>query len=334
MTAPVWLIAGREFRTYVATASFWVALAVGPVIMGGALLLSASQPPPAPQASLTLARTPDGGAEARFSDGFPLSSAGRAQVLNVLRADGRITGRITGRIREAAPAPATPIDVQAISRFALVVLLWTTLTGSLGMLLQAVVRERVNRALESLLAAASAWDIVCGKLIGVGGVSALVVTAWLGSSAGLAALAPRAGGLAAFLLHGVAQPEMLARAGGIYLIAYAFFGLTTVAIGARAKDNADAQNLARPMFAVLLAVFFAAMASAGGGARNLAWLVYVPPFTPFMLLMQPQPLGTELAAIALLGAATALAGWLAARALTLDATTRPIFGGGVVRTVG
>ena len=27
MTAPVWLIAEREFRTYVATASFWIALA-------------------------------------------------------------------------------------------------------------------------------------------------------------------------------------------------------------------------------------------------------------------------------------------------------------------
>lgn len=40
MTSPVWLIAEREFRTYVATLSFWVALAVGPLAAGGGLMLA------------------------------------------------------------------------------------------------------------------------------------------------------------------------------------------------------------------------------------------------------------------------------------------------------
>ena len=292
MTAPVWLIAGREFRAYVATASFWAALAVGPAIMAGALLLSAARgAPPPPAASLTLTQV-SGGVEARFSEGFPLSPAGRDQMLRVLRQD----GRLGGHLRQTDAAPNAPIDAQAVSRFALVMILWMTLTGSLGMLLQAVVRERANRALESLLAAAAPWEIVCGKLAGVGAVSLLVVGAWLGSSSILAGLAPHVGGFAAMLLEGLAQPAMLARGAGIYLIAYAFYGLVTVAIGARARDNADAQNLARPMFAVLLAVFFAALASAGGG-HNLAWLVFVPPFTPFMLLMQPQSAPVEFAAL-------------------------------------
>src|SRR5206468_8253804 len=37
MSPPLWLIAGREFRAYTATASFWVALAIGPLAMSGVL---------------------------------------------------------------------------------------------------------------------------------------------------------------------------------------------------------------------------------------------------------------------------------------------------------
>ena len=54
MTHPALLIAGREFRTYAGTASFWIALAVGPMIMGGALALTGGAKPPPPSASLVL----------------------------------------------------------------------------------------------------------------------------------------------------------------------------------------------------------------------------------------------------------------------------------------
>src|SRR5207302_7927683 len=40
MSPPLWLIAGREFRAYTATASLWVALAIGPLAMSGVLGLA------------------------------------------------------------------------------------------------------------------------------------------------------------------------------------------------------------------------------------------------------------------------------------------------------
>ncbi|HEY0648454.1 ABC transporter permease, partial [Phenylobacterium sp.] len=196
MSHPVWLIAAREFRTYAATTSFWVALALGPLLMGGALLLT-SGPPKAPaSASLTLVAE-DRGARAVFSDNFPLSEAARREVVAAIARDGRLSGPVT----VSAPAKAT-FDAAAVSRFALVMMLWLTLVGSLGMLLQAVVRERANRALESLLAAARPIDIVLGKLAGVGAVSALVLVAWVGSAAGLGAVASEAGGAISGLLRG------------------------------------------------------------------------------------------------------------------------------------
>jgi ABC-2 type transport system permease protein len=212
-----------------------------------------------------------------------------------------------------APAAPAKTDKGAVARFALTLALWMTLTGSLGMLLQAVVRERANRALESLLASARPVEIVIGKLLGVGAVSAVVAASWL------AAGACAGGGAQVPLLAAFADPAMLVKAAGLYSLGFAFYGLVTVAIGARARDSADAQNLARPMFAVLLMVFFATLAAAGG-AHGLDGLVFFPPFTPFMLLMRPTGALVQGAALAILVGATAAAAWLAAAAVGFEQT--------------
>jgi ABC-2 type transport system permease protein len=242
-------------------------------------------------ARVSVSESADGGGAVAFEGAVPLSASGRALVARTVERDAlaRRVGtapawRIadSGARRAAAPAFAAG----AAARFGLVMMLWLTLTGSLGMLLNAVVRERANRALEMLLGAARPADIVFGKLVGVGAVSLLVLSVWLGAAA-LAPLAPGASGPAAAVLASLGDPAALARAGVIYVMGYAFYGLLTIAIGAAARDSAQAQNLSRPMFAVLLAAFFASLASVAGAASRLQWLVWAPPFTPFILLLEP-----------------------------------------------
>lgn len=316
MTAPVWLIAERELRTYVATASFWAALAIGPLAAGALLMLSGDHQPTVIsircddsvlQLSARTAvaeaarlegksiRISDGGERlvlrregagrwtAVFSPKFPLSRSGRALVERTLeRNAARLDSSApTLAIAETSDAPRE-LDSDGIARFALVCMLWLTLTGSLGMLLQAVVRERANRALESLLAAARPWDIIVGKLAGVGAVSVVVLGAWLGSAV-LASiwLPPETG--AGVILSRLAAPAILLRAAVVYVVAYAFYGAITIALGALARDVAAAQNLSRPMFIVLVIAFFVALGCAG--APDAGWLVFVPPFTPFLMLL-------------------------------------------------
>lgn len=333
MTPPFLLIAEREFRAYVATASFWVALAMGPVLIGLALLAASFTGHPVrpvsvavsgPDAAITQSATAalvdaarvegrpilvtptardaaarvsvsesaDGGGVIAFEGAVPLSASGRALVATSLERDAlaRRVGAAPPAWRIAGGGDARPavsaFAAGAAARFGLVMLLWLTLTGSLGMLLNAVVRERANRALEMLLGAARPADIVFGKLVGVGAVSLLVLSVWLGAAA-LAPLAPGASGPAAAVLTTLGDPAVLVRAGLIYILGYAFYGLLTIAIGAAARDSAQAQNLSRPMFAVLLAAFFVSLASVAGASSRLNWLVWAPPFTPFMLLLQP-----------------------------------------------
>jgi ABC-2 type transport system permease protein len=187
--------------------------------------------------------------------------------------------------------------------------------------LQAVVRERANHALEALLAAAQAWELVLGKLIGVGAVSILVLAAWLGSVVALAPLATKGGGGVAEVIAGMADPVAVMRTGFIYGLAFAFYGLVTIGLGALARDSAQAQNLSRPMFAVLLLGFFCAMTAATGGA-GLSWLVYLPPFSPFLLLMQApgqMAVWSQVLSLCGLAAATGVAGAWAVGRLSLSA---------------
>lgn len=343
----LWLIARREFRAYVATASFWIALLLGPVLVASATALLGAPPKTTPvaikaadpslRAALTasvleaakienrlVAVRPDasvaasvgltetGRVELAFSNDFPLSPSGRALAARTLEfkafgpAGLRPTTSVVVRPRETASAPAA----DRVARFVVVMLFWLTLTGSLGMLLQAVVRERANRALELLLASVRPWQVVGGKVAGVGLVSLLVLATWLGSV--WAAAAAGAGGQLLPLLQAAGDPEALARATVIYLFGYAFYGLTTVALGAAARDSAAAQNLARPMFATLLVAFFVAMSTVSA-RPGLDWLVYAPPFTPFLLLMREPVAAVDLPALALLASAATVAGLVAAR---------------------
>lgn len=319
MMSPVLLIAEREFRTYVATLSFWLSLAIAPLGAMGVLIFSGHEQPhtlvtiqasdpviaeSARKALLEAAQLEgqsfafgNGGAAITFSApaphlldvdvpaDFPLSPAGRAMVRHVIERDvARRTLGIEPLVAREKIHPVVAADTAALSRLTAMAVLWLMLAGSLGMLLQSVVRERANRALESLLACVRPWQIVAGKMAGVGAVSMLVLIAWGGTAMLVAAFGARNDLLGA-ILAGLADPAMLLRDVAIYICAYFFYGAATVMLGTLARDSASAQNAARPMFILLLAGFFAAMTSAGE-AGPLSWLAYIPPFAPFLLLVR------------------------------------------------
>jgi ABC-type Na+ efflux pump permease subunit len=319
MISPVLLLAGREFRIYVATLSFWLSLAIAPLGAIGVLLLSPHEPPPMlvtieagdplmaqstrsaldeaghlegrsfafgqGGARITLLSSRPPLMDLAFASDFPLSPLGRAMVGHLIELDAarRSAGSAPLVVREKLD-PGVVRDIAALSRLAAMSMLWLILTGSLGMLLQAVARERTNRSLESLLACVRPWQIVAGKILGVGSVSLLVVAGW-GSTVFLLSLFAGKSGPVVGLLAEFSNPAILARYAAIYACAFAFYGATAVMFGALARDGASAQNAARPMFVLLLAGFFAALGSAGSPV-GWPWLMYFPPFTPFLLLMK------------------------------------------------
>jgi ABC-2 type transport system permease protein len=320
--SPILLIAEREFRTYVATLSFWLSLAIAPLAAGAALFLSGIQAPPAlvtvkggdnayqqsahqaleeagrlegkslvfapGGASLVLSRKSSQHWEVRFGADFPLSPVGRAMVGHMIERDAarRDLRQEPLVISEYDTIAAGGVDAGVASRMIALVMLWLTLAGSLGMLLQAVVRERANRALESLLGAARPWQIVSGKMLGVGAVSLLVLAAW-GVTAALFSLFAGRSAPFSTIMGGISDAATLARDAAIYICAFLFYGAMTVALGAMARDSASAQNAARPMFLLLLAVFLVALSAFTNHSSAMSWLAWIPPLTPFLLLTDP-----------------------------------------------
>ena len=336
------LISIREFTAYTATISFWAALFLGPILIGlAALAVGGVERPPAPPVIAVASPDPDlartaaaaiGAAadlEARpvtVATGKPRAPA--ATTVMIGRERGRITADVAGqRLSDTAsallardlalsgmavlpvsvsqpPAPPPPrADPGQAGRFAVVMVLWMNLVGALGMLLQAIVRERANRSLEILLTSARPAEIILGKLAGVGAVSVVVLAGWMGTGAAIALAAGAAGAsdaprALAAVFGLMRDPASLASAAAIYLTAFVMYGSALLGLGALAKDLPAAQNLARPVFGVLLIVFFTILAELrGGGGPD--WLLWAPPFTPFLLMIRdPATLGGQDVALA------------------------------------
>lgn len=352
----IWLIAWREIVAYAGTLSFWLALVAGPVLILIAAMLTgpmmAAKPAErtiaiaaddadlarAARESLTEAAQLQGravrivaaaeaqtqisiasgpGGLAVSSQGAPISQVEWALLSRDLSGGERhaVTLRQTKpRESDAGPAAASA------GRFAMVVLLWMNLVGALGMLLQAIVRERANRALEILLTSARPLEIVLGKLIGVAALSCIVVAGWLSVGAGVAAVGAVTGrtGVGALLAGLLTNPAQLALAGVVYVLAFLMYGAAILGLSALSKDMPAAQNASRPVFGLLLIAFFAAMGMMTDAAR-FGWLLWAPPLTPFVLLMQdPAELGPwTVAGALLLMAASSLAVFaLAARGVS------------------
>ena len=260
--------------------------------------------------------------------GQPLSELALALLRRDLATGDMGASATRAAIAQPPPPPTRPADRTRFARFSLTLLLWFVLVGSLGMLLQAVVRERTNRALESLLSAVRPSELVFGKLAGIGALAVLVVGAWLIGGAGVAA--SPLGGLArggGVLFQGFHDPAMLAGAGALFLTAFAMYGSALIGLGALARDVPAAQNLSRPVFGLLLLIFFIALAQFSGlGDRALPGLALVPPFTPFVLLLaRPGAIDAPHLAAGLAGmaATTGFCAWFATRALRGELRLRP-----------
>ena len=198
-------------------------------------------------------------------------------------------GALPDRSLAFAAVAARMVEPAAIVRFLLALMLWLALVTTLGMLLQAIVRERTSRALETLMASVRPAELILGKMIGVGAVTAAVMASWLLSLAigALALLKGELGPLAQGLLGAVADPWLLLQAVLLFVSGFSFYGALIAVIGALARDEPGAQNLARPLFGVLLMIFFAALAAGCLRMNPPAWLAWLPPFAPFLLLLKP-----------------------------------------------
>lgn len=167
-----------------------------------------------------------------------------------------------------------------------------------------VVEEKTSRVVEVLLATIRPWQLLLGKVFGVGGAGLLqlLVLGGVGLAVGNAT--------GAVTLTGTAV-AVFASGVGWFLLGFLFFSVLYAAAGALVSRQEEVNSVTTPLVLLLLVPFFIALTSVnspdGGLAATLSW---VPPFSPILMPYQQATghVGTGLVtlAVVLMLVATAL----------------------------
>jgi len=169
--------------------------------------------------------------------------------------------------------------------FAMAMGLWTVILSGAAILLNSVVEDKSSRVLEVLLASASTSEIMGGKILGVAAVTFSVLGIWL--TLGTAMLLTSAPGLSEDLVA-ILATKGLAYYFGFYLVGgYLIYACVFTAIGAFCETTREAQTLVGPMMLILsIPMIFMSQSITHPDMPIIKILCWVPPFTPFMMMVR------------------------------------------------
>jgi ABC-2 type transport system permease protein len=154
-----------------------------------------------------------------------------------------------------------------------------------------VAAEKSSRVMELMISAASARQMLTGKVVGIGSagmtqyiaiaVPALVLLA-LQDQIATAVLGPD--WVAGAPLGGLTAPLLLGY-GVFFLLGFTLFALIYAAMGSFVSRPDDLQTLSLPLSLVAMSGYLIAVLVLGGGGGTILLLgSFVPPFSPFVML--------------------------------------------------
>ena len=218
--------------------------------------------------------------------------------------------------------PVTGPGVRAAVGFGTGTLIFLSLTLYGISLAQGVVEEKAGRVAELLLATIRPWQLLAGKVIGVGVGAVVQLGVLVGGGLALAVATGRLG------LDG----PILAVAGWgavWFALGFGLYATLIAAAGATVSRQEDVSSAVQPVLMLLFAPFVASLYLGGDPTGPLVgWLSMVPLLSPFLMPIRmafgPVPLWQSLLAVVLTAVAVTVAARLAGR----------IYAGSVLRTGG
>jgi ABC-2 type transport system permease protein len=181
--------------------------------------------------------------------------------------------------------------------------LWIIIFSVTNMLLTAMIEEKGNKILDTLLATARFHEILIGKLAGLAAVSATLLLAWgtMGSGGAFAVQAILSAGNDTLvqILNAVFDPGLIFPALGYFIVGYLMFGTVYLAIGSLCDTLQEAQSLMSPIMLVMMIPFFIIFVTIENpDSLLLQYASWVPFWTPFLMMarLQTDPATLEIIA--------------------------------------
>lgn len=169
------------------------------------------------------------------------------------------------------------------------IFLAVSIFSSGGFLLQGVSQEKTSRVIEIILSSVTAWELLAGKVIGLGLLGLTRVGIWLGSAF---LLGQGAVSLLSISLPIAGRPEIFILSGVYYILGFLIFSVLMAACGALGATQQEAQQLSGifSMIAVI-PMWFGGILFTNPNALIARVLSWFPLTAPTMMLLR-LPLGT------------------------------------------
>ncbi|MFG1942359.1 ABC transporter permease [Nonomuraea sp. NPDC048826] len=160
----------------------------------------------------------------------------------------------------------------------LVLVLFMLILGQVMMVAMGVVEEKGSRIVEILLSSVRPWQLLGGKIIGLG-VLGLIN---LGSILVVGILASLLSGFAADF-----PPGMVGIVAGVllwFVLGYAFFATLGAALASLVSRQEEVGNVMSPMTMLIMAAYFVAFYATTDPTGTVATIVsYIPPFSSMVM---------------------------------------------------
>lgn len=230
------------------------------------------------------------------------------------------------RLRDEASTSGNEITIADKAPFivsiAMAFMLWFLIFSVINYLLMGTIEERSNKIFDSLLTSVKLPNLLAGKLLAVLALALTLMAFWgLGSSAiGLIAsknLSPDQTSDIFTILGAVAKPSLFVPAIISFILGYLMYGSLFLALGSLCDTIQEAQTLMTPLIVLLMApLFMLTFAISDAQSPIISAMVWVPVFTPFLLILRmptEPPLWEVLSQLGLMAVAAFVILYLATR---------------------
>lgn len=179
---------------------------------------------------------------------------------------------------------ANEFEKTYITTFIFIMMLYMTIL-LWGMAVQrSIIDEKNNRVIEVLLSSLKAFDLMAGKIVGVGAVGLTQYAIWAVCGLGLSAYALSTGALAGVVNL---SPALLGFFVLFYLLGFLFYATLFAAVGAVCNSDQEAQQLQTPIvmcLAFTIVIPMAVMQNPDGSFATIFSMI--PFFAPILMFMR------------------------------------------------
>ena len=151
-------------------------------------------------------------------------------------------------------------------------------------MLQSVLEEKQSRVVELVISSLRPWQLMLGKIVGVGAVGLTQVAIWIGCVALLATLALPVLEGASEVLQYLPGPGAVALLVVFFLLGYFLYSSLFAAVGAMCRNLQEASQAQTPIIILIIVPFALQMTTIEG--NSMAWMDWValfPFFSPIMM---------------------------------------------------